>query len=546
MSDLSANWSVCYQQLQLLASKLQQARDASSMHLCLGHASELNVELQRLADLNPGAMVAQLALLPPELALAPARALKSWVLLALWSRLKYWPVTRRDALAISVLVAACSEDQDKVPAALRLASKFKKMQVGGLTTNLLAGSYHQLQQRRRWQVHRDSPLLTLALQLGKQLQPKTDKAVALTEVISHILSTTTEDEVLSELNQLALLAPDLYWCGRLAEDTVGHSWVICQHEVTDCLVIQYWPEQQRVATEFHKIAKHELTLLPPGNIPLGPWLDRLHMPLLVSRSIPTPKTLIANSVLQKLNYKDLDGQIKLLEKQPLLAQYLLDNASYSNRKQTLINRLRHALAIFGQEQLPLAVASAELMQYLQLQAYNQHSFLKALQDLLRHSIILLGRYLSPVISPQQAGVLAACCSAPLWHHPSLSAVPLSRCVNQGWLLPELAQQYLLEPIRSQRLSAALLQHYQLKHWAESVLCQYISTDKTTYTLRELHGLFLRLCWQLSFSVLNYPESQPATTTLFQNLSPKLGLPTNSLGDWQQQLLAAASPLCPLD
>lgn len=546
MSAVSVSWLRCYQQLQRLALQLQGAQDSGQLHSCIRLASELNNELQQVFELQAGAAVAQLAILPADLALGPARALKSWVLLALWSRLKHWPAARRDALAVSALLAACSEDRDRAPAALKLASKLKKFQIGGLTTNLLAGSYHQLQHRRPWQVHHDSPLLTLALQLSQQLQPQRQKALALDQVISQTLTQTTDEAVLAELNQLAQLAPHLYWCGRLAQDTVGRCWVICQLEVTDCLLLQYWPEQQRFAAEAHKLAKQDLQLLAPSVMEPQHWLDRIQIPALPSRPLPTPKGLLEHSVLQKLNYQDLDAQVRLLQKQPLLAQYLLDNASTSNRKQTLVNRLRHALAIFGQEQLPLAVAKAELLQYLQLQAYNQHAFLMALQDLLRHSMLLLGRHLSPTLTPQQVGVIAACCSAPLWHHPSISAVPISRSNSQGWLLPELAQQYLLEPVRSQRLSAALLQHYQLPHWAEAVLCQCVTTDHRNYSLRDQHGLWLRLCWQLSFSILRYPHAQAASNSLFDSLSPVLGLPQQRLEQWQQQLVAAASPACPLD
>lgn len=546
MSAVSVNWLRCYQQLQRLAQQLTSARDAEQLHACIRFASELNTELQQLIEQQPGAAVAQLGIIPADLALSSTRALKSWVLLALWSRLKHWPVARRDALAVSALLAACSEEPDKAPAALRLASKLKKFQIGGLTTNLLAGCYHQLQQRRRWQVHHDSPLLTLALQLSQQLQPEPSKALALSDVIGQLLLSSQDEHIFSELNQLAQLAPHLYWCGRLAQDTVGRVWVICQLDVTDCVTLQYWPEQQRFATEVNKSARQDLQLLPPRLMLPQHWLDRVQIPALSSRSISTPKYLLAHSVLQKLHYQDLDAQVKLLEKQPLLAQYLLDNASSSNRKQTLVNRLRHALAIFGQDQLPLAVARAELLQYLQLQVYNQHAFLQALQHTFRHALLLLGRSQSPAISPQQAGVLAACCAAPLWHHPSLSAVPTSRCTAQGWLLPHLAQQYLLEPVRSQRLTAALLQHYQLPLWAEAALCQYIPTNQSSYSTREQHGLLLRLSWQLTFSLFSYPQQQTGSEALLQALTPVLQLVPQSLADWQQQLLAAASPHCPLD
>lgn len=546
MSTVSVNWLRCYQQLQQLTLQLANATNAEQLHSCIRFASELNTKLQQLTDQQLGAAIAQLNITPADMALAPIRALKSWVLLALWSRLKYWPNTRRDALAVSVLLAAAMGESGKAPAALLLATKLKKLQIGGLTTNLLAGCYHLLQQRQRWQVHHDSPLLTLALQLGQYLQPKHTTAAALSDVLADIIRSSTDEQVLSEVNQLAQLAPHIFWCGRLAQDPLGRYWVVCQLEMAHCVSLQYWPDHSRFATEAQKLACQELVLLPPNLMLPQHWLDRVHIPALASRNIPTPKLLLEHSVLHKLDYQDLDAQVKLLEKQPLLAQFILENASTSNRKQTLVNRLRHALALFGQEQLPLAVARAELLQYLQQQGYGQHSFLLALQHTLRHTLILLGRYHTPAISSQQAGVLAACCAAPLWHHPSLSAVPTSRCTTQGWLLPQLAQQYLLEPVRSQRLTAALLQHYLHPIWAEAALCQYLPTQQSSYSQRERYGLFLRLSWQLTFSVFSYPQQQRNSELLLHALTPILQLPSQSLADWQQQLLTVSSPHCPLD
>lgn len=546
MSPISVNWLRAYQQLQRLSQLLAQAQDAAALQSCIKLTFELNTELQQLATQQLGAAMAQLAILPADLALAPSRALKSWVLLTLWSKLKHWPAARRDAIAVSALLAGCSDEAHKIPAALRLAAKLKKLHIGGLTTNLLAGCYHTTQKRRPWQVHHDSPLLTLALQLGQQLQQSEQLGKALDQIVVELILHSTDETVLAELNQLVQLGPALFYCGRLALDSVGRHWLIFQRDAHDCLALQYWPEQQRFATEGHRLAVTELQLLAPARLLPQHWLDRIQIQALPNRAIPTPKDLLEHSLLQKLDYQDLDAQVRLLEKQPILVQYLLDNASNSNRKQTLVNRIRHALAIFGQNQLPLAVAHAELMQYLQLQANSQHPFLSALQEVFKQSLLLLGHFLPQPINSQQAGVIAACCSAPLWHHPSLNAVPVSRSTTQCWLLPELAQQYLLEPVRSQRLSAALLQHYQLPLWAEAVLQQYRPAELPHTNTREHYGLVLRLCWQLTFSLYLYPVSQTVTATLLQRVTPVLQLPPQTLAEWQQQLVTLAEPVCPLD
>ncbi|MFN3900146.1 MAG: hypothetical protein ACK4ML_07235 [Alishewanella aestuarii] len=544
MSAVAVNWLNAYQQLSTLSERLRQPAD-NDLHQCLRQAAEINKTLCELLSVQPAAAIAQLSFIPAETSLPAAQAVKSWVLLALWARLKQWPAQRRDTLCTAGLLAACYTGNAKAPAALLLANKLKKQQVGGITTSILAGSYTELQHRRPWQVHHDSPLLTLALQLAQAVQPAASSAQALSTVISSLILEPPSEQVLQELNQLARLAPALYLCGRLARDQVGRYWLICQVEYSDFLTVQYWPEQQRCATELHKMPREELELLPPAVLLPQHWLDWLQMPALAEAVITTPKQLLEHSVLQRLHTQDLDAQVQLLQKQPLLAQYLLENASHSNRRQTLVHRLRHALAIFGQQQLPLAVARAELLQYLQLQASSQQLFLRDLQQLLFEALLLLGRYLPQPLTPQQAGVLAACLSAPLWHHPTLNAVPLSRCTDQGWLLPELAQQYLLEPQRSQRLSAALLHHYQLPFWAEAALCQYLPLDNARQQARGQHGFFLRCCWQLCFSLLRYPDAQPATAQLLQQLQQLFALPESSIAFWQQELLAAANPHCSL-
>lgn len=546
MSTIAVNWLTSYQQLTRLCTLLQESGWQQRLPSILRYAGELNQQLQQLLDSSPAAAMAQLVIDPVDVPLIVKRAVKSWVLLALWSRLKHWTPSRRDASGVAGLLASCLADTDNIPPALQLAKILKNHQTGGLTTTLLAGCWHRLQHKNRWQVHRDSPLLTLALTLGKALQPSDTETLLLSEVMASCWYDAPDEFVLAELEQLAHLAPYLHLLGRLAQDPHDRYWLICQWEGKECLALPYRPQQQQCGKEVHQLATDTLQLLPIQPILPQHWLDRLAMPALPLMLHPTPKWLVENSLISKISYLELDKQVKLLEREPILAQYLLDNASNSNRRHTLVSRLRHALAIFGQNQLPLAVAHAELLQYLQRQANSQHQVLLQLQELFRHSLLLLGGYLAQPLSQQQAGVIAACCSAPLWHHPSIQAVPLSRTSAHGWLIAELAQQYLLEPVRSQRLSAALLQHYQQGIWAEAVLLQYQPANQQPLPLRHSYGLLLRLSWQLTFSIFNFPQQQSASTSLLQQISSSLHLPAQSLTQWQQLLLERAMPSCPLD
>lgn len=556
MPDLSSNWSACYLKLSTLSAALQQAHTADQLQSCLQLSREINTQLQQLLDENPGAAIAQLSIIVASKfeksrieanSAIVSRAIKCWVLLALWSRLKHWPKARRDILGGCALLASCSLGRSKRPAALQLAALLKSQQSGGIFTAVLAGTYHQQQQRHSWQVHHDSPLLTLALDIAEQLHPTDHNVCALEQVLALKINSSNNEFELAQLALLAQLAPTLYLTGRIAVDALERYWLLCHADGMAYQALQYWPERQEVAEQLCSQSLSELQLLAPARLALDSWLTKIHIKAFAEQQIPTPSNLIANSLLTKLSYHDFEAQLKLVEKHPILVQFLLDNASESNRRQTLVHRLRHALAIFGQEQLPFAVARAEVLHYLQLQSSTQHGWLMQLQHTLQFSVQTLGRFLPKPISVQQAGLIAVCCSAPLWHHPSLQAVPLSKMQQGQLLLGQLCQQYLLEPVRSQRLSAALLKHYQLDDWANAVLCQYQQQPtEPLMSYQHLLGLFLRLCWQLTFSVFCYPSAQQSSQQLLQAAAKYLPLPQQQLSYWQQELLHCQQLYYPLD
>lgn len=541
------DWLQAHQQLSAISSLLQQANSAEHFQNAIQKCRQLNNQLQSLTDDNPGSAVAQLSFAFDSIPRATSRTIKSWVLLALWSRLKHWPKSRRDTLGCCLLLASYQAPENKTLGPLRLAANLKKQQIGGLFTTVLAGTFHQQQKRHPWQVHRDSPLVTLAIELGQLLCPDDGPLQALEQVVATRITYTTEEYELAELTLLAHLAPDIYLCGRLAVDTLSRHWLLCHADGEHYQALQFWPEQQELTEHLSAQPLDSLTIMPPSTLATQQWLAKITIPPFDEQVIPTPSSLLANSVLEKLRHNDLKAQLKLLEKHPLLVQILLDIASDSNRKQTLIHRLRHALAIFGQEQLPFAIARAELLQYLQLQASNQHSWLLQLQHTLHYCLMMLGRFLPQPLSLQQAGLIATCCSAPLWHHPTLQAVPLSKMQQEQLLLGQLCQQYLIEPVRSQRLSAALLKHYHLPLWAEAVLSQYQQpVAMNNKKPRELAGLFLRLCWQLTFNVFCYPSNEQISQKLLNILARDLALPSSDSSFWQQELLNAPSLYYPLD
>lgn len=546
MPELSNKWLKCYEQLAELSRKLQDATRSEHWQSILNLCREINTQLQQLTDEHFGATVAQLAINVPDYPITTRRAIKSWVLLALLCRLKHWPDPRRDTLGICVLLASCAVTSSKVPAALSIAQQLKHLKMGGVLTTILAGCYHLLQKRQAWQVHHDSPLLTLALDLAAQLQPTTAEAIALEDVLAVRISETQSEFELEQLGQLAQLAPALYLCGRVAQDPQARFWLLCQYDGEGYQALPFWPEQHRIGEQLSYRAMADLTVQAPATLLPNTWLDKIQLPPITHYATPTPSSLLQHSILPKLSHHNIDAQLALLEQQPIIVQFLLDNASESNRKQTTIHRLRHALAIFGQTQLPVAVARAEIAHYLQLQGSNQHAWLHQLQQCLHYALLLFGKHLPDGLGDQQAGLIAACCSAPLWHHPSVQAVPLSKTHQHQLLVGQLCQQYLLEPVRSQRFTAALLQHYQQHTWAEAALRQYqTSAPDTTVSSTTQLAFVLRISWQLTFSVFCYPSAQQSTHELLQRAASILSLPEANLSYWQQAMLECSALYYPL-
>lgn len=549
MSAPSISWQQSYQQLDMLSAAINTAKDAESLLNAIQLAREINRDLQQLFDRDHTWAIAQLSVINTAATISARRTMKCWLLLTLWSRLKHWPNARRDALRLSAILAGSYQSSVQVPSALALAALLKKVQTGGLLTTILAGTYHKVQKRTLWQVHPDSPLLTLALTLVQALQHNNGSTLPLKDVIAQQIISSTEDDVLAALNILASLAPALYLCGRIAEDALGRVWFICKVDNGQCHAMQYWPEQARFADTLsvHEIAN--LQLLPPLEMHELTNLRHVVFPALAVAEIPTPNMLFKRSLLPRLRQNDLTEQIQLLEPHQQIVHFLLDNASESNRQQTLINRLRHALAMFGQTQAPYAVARAELAHYLTLQASNQHPWLLQLQQTLHFAINLISQRLDLSefsLSHQEAGLLAACCSAPLWHHPTLQAVPLSKLQQHELVLGQLCQHYLLEPVRSQRLTAALLQHYGIAGWADAAIRQYqLLPTNQSWPLANQRGLFLRLCWQLTFSVFCYPSSQQHTQKLLQLAHQVLRLPETSILSLQADMLDCPALFYPL-
>ncbi|MDP5458458.1 hypothetical protein [Alishewanella sp. SMS8] len=549
MPDQSINWLRSYQQLPLLSQALAQADTPETLQRVIQQARELHSQLQQSSEINLAAAMAQLSYIPSEEPATVNRTIKSWVLLMLWTRLKHWPKARRDLLGVAVLLAGCTTVHNKIPAALQLAKKLKEHKIGGIITTVLAGTFHRLQKRLPWQVHHDSPLLTLAIELGYQLQPEKGSAPALEVLLARWIIGSNDELVLTEISQLIHYAPALYLCGRVASDEQDNFWLLCHadNHSEGYQALQYWPEHQRLAEHPTKRNLDELNILPPAKLIQQHWLAKVSMPKRPEVPILNPNDLMQQSILGSLSHSDLNAQVSLLEKHPAIAQLLLENATASNRQKVAVNNLRHALASFGQAQLPLAVARAELQFYLQCQRSNQHAWLWQLQQALYHSLFLLGQHLAQPLSQQQAGLIACCASTPLWHHPSLQAVPVSRLVQHQHLLGQLVQKYLLEPVKSQRLTAALLHHYQLENWAEGAMCQYTQhIEGMPWTLAEQQGLLLRLAWQLTFSVFCYPTAQQSTQHLLQQATTTLSLPLKSLKEWQQLLLQYDGLFYPLN
>lgn len=545
MQVTAISWPDSYPLITQLLQRISNVASAKELQQALQQSKSIQHQLQLLLWQNPAAAVAHLSLSIPQLPLATARALKSWILLALLARLHAWPKVRQDRLGVCLLLA-CSSPQphNKLPAALQLAKQINAIAPDHSYANILSGCFHTKQQRRRWQVHPDSPLLTLALELGKTLQPAADTAACLQHLLAHKLCHTNDEFVIQQLKQLALLAPDLYLCGRVAIDRDEQHWLLCQAQDEQWLALPYHPDNGKLSTQLHTLPRADLTIQPPVQLYTGDWLQHTHLSWQAAARPQMLRERLQHNLVQSIQYASLTTQLERLEQEPAITQLLLQYAQQSNRQHLTVNRLRHALAIFGQEQFPQVLAQAELQHYLQTQGNPFHLWLLQLQKVLQQCLYTLSQQLAQPLTLQQSGLLAFCCSAPLWHNPALFNLSYSRHQQGQLRLTKLCQAFLRHPTYSKRLSATLLQYYQLADWATVLLSgnNASSTDEVTTQ----HTLILHLSWQLAFCCYCYPNNTTETTQLLLKAAPILSLPSASLTYWQETLASSALLFYPLN
>lgn len=545
MQVTAVSWSDSYKLITQLLQRISNSASAAELQQALQQSKIIQKQLQRLLWQNPAAAVAHLSLSTPQLPLNTARALKSWILLAFLTRLQAWPKVRQDRLGICLLLACSSpQSNNKLPAAFQLAKQINTMAPDHIYANILSGCFHTKQQRQRWQVHPDSPLLTLTLELGKTLQPAVDTARSIEQVLSHKLCHTNDEFVITQLRQLAKLAPDLYLCGRVATDLEEQHWLLCQPQDEQWLALQYFPDSDKLSTQLQALPLAELTIQAPIQLSTTDWLQHTHLSWQAPAVPQTLQARLQHNLVQTVQHASLNTQLELLEEEPTITQLVLQFAQQSNRQHLTVNRLRHALAIFGQEQLPLVLAQAELQHYLQTQGNPYHLWLLQLHKVLQQSLYILSQQLTQPLTLQQAGLLAFCCSAPLWHDPALFNVSYSR-QQQGQLrLAKLCQVFLQHPTYSKRLSATLLQYYQLSDWTAALLPS--SSTHLTSTIAMQQAMLLRLSWQLTFCCYCAPNKEAETTQLLQHAAPILSLPSDSLAYWQEILASSALLFYPLN
>lgn len=545
MQVTAVSWPDSYQLITQLLQRISNVTSATELQQTLQQSKIIQNQLQLLMWQNPAAAVAHLSLAIPQLPLSTARALKSWILLALWARLHAWPKVRQDRLGVCLLLA-CSTPQrhNKLPAALQWAKQIDTVAPDHSYANILSGCFHTQQQRQLWQVHPDSPLLTLALELGKALQPAANTAACLEKTLARKLCYTNDEFVIQQLKKLVELAPDLYLCGRVATDLDEQYWLLCQAQDEQWLALRYFPDSGKLSSQLQALPRAELTIQSPAQLDTTEWLQHTRLSWQAPAMPQTLRARLQHNLVQTVQHAALTTQLELLEQESAITQLLLQYAQQSNRQHLTVNRLRHALAMFGQTQLPQVLAQAELQHYLQTQGNPFHLWLLQLQKVLQHCLYTLSQQLAQPLTLQQSGLLALCCCVPLWHDPALFNVSYSR-QQQGQLrLAKLCQAFLNHPTYCKKLSATLLQYYQFSDWA-AVLLPSRNTSAPNMLTKQ-RTLLLRLSWQLAFCCYCSPEKTTDTTQLLLEAAPILSLPSDSLAYWQETAASSALLFYPLN
>ncbi len=549
MTTADGQWQQFYRQLH----QFQQSPVPLAIDSALQQADKLIEQWLNLAEHHPATIIAQLNLTPRQLDLSAARLLKHLALGLFFAWSYGWQVGRSKQLLQALILPGAfslqaSSSQHATLLAAKALQQFNKQHP---LLPLLLSACHTKPQTA-WQLHPDGSLLQLLNQLALLLLPTAGSPLSLEQLFAS--PTLNQPQVIAThwFGILQQLANSKALPGRFAksagrEGQSQHYWFICgvvsQPDMlpSELYTRQFDPATKTISANVLQQPLAELKLLNPQYFRDPDWLTLLEPDpeVLLQPSAVDLQQSLAQSLYTQISALSLNAQVEVLQRQPLVSQFLLNAAQQISRQQLPVNRLRHAISMLGQEALSDWLAQAELHQYCTHLAHPHHSWLEQLQQCLQQALLLLSEQMQQPIAQSQTGLIARCATLSLWQQSTTANIALGRHALGQLLLGQLIQQHIWQAADYPELASQLLSHYQQPQWSSAIQGWHKKPPAKLTVL-------LRLSWQLSLAVFCASEqNQQRLAILLPVASAHLGLPLQPAEFWQQQLMAASHCYYPL-
>ena len=552
MATADSQWPLFYQGLQHFKPQAGTSAGTSDPDTVLLQSDQLSSLFIELANQNFAGVIAQLNLTPRQLPVNLARIVKMMALALILSRGYGWQNRRSQQLLQAIILpAALAPDAADYQRAWVLTAKIlQQLNKQHPLLPLLVAACNA-QRQPSWQQHPDGPLLSLLSQLAEQLLPVTGSQISLEQLLLQYTTRQTAAPDSQWFYLLQQLVERQALPGRFARETrpgsnAQHYWFIsgmasAPTQPAAVYVRQFDPASKTVGHEVQQLPLAGLTLLNPQYFRNPSWLALLEPDdgLWPAPADFTLDICLEQSVFYQLSKLNITKQVKLLETQPLIGQFLQLAATNLSRQQLAVNRLRHAISTLGQDALCDWVAQAELHQYCLRQAHPHHAWLEQLQHCRAQALLLLSEKTSKPLTTGCAAVVAGCATLSLWQHPTLPQTSLARHVQGQLLLGLHIQQHLWQAKSYPEQVQQLLQHYQQSDWS-AAMDDWHSRQAAPLTL------LLKLSWQLTLAVFFADDASiQRLNALLPPATARLGLAEHPAAYWQQQLTAASQCYYPL-
>lgn len=341
------------------------------------------------------------------------------------------------------------------------------------------------------------------------------------------------------LQQFLQAFPDLYLLGRFCSDGIASSFLIMQTapHIKGIAFLQQEPVDD---PNWVKVELSGLQLQAPAQPRDEKWLQSLLVE--EEHDLRLEEIGLDLQLVRQLNPDwSISRQLRWFERHPELSPYVIAAAEQQTRQQVPIESLRHALAIIGVEQLPQVLALCWLKQQMTRQSKTLAPLALQFSQLLAHALKLFSQQSAAfTIKGVTAEVIAHAIVLPI--QQAVQQQPSALASRDGQQSPLLRLWFLAcwqQPDIPKLMAQQLAGVVPGLIWQDAALSfRHDCGAQRQFSQQHAAQQWLRFSLMLSLWVFcGLIADRAAFGTAFKNLQQALDLPSYSLDEWRQQLLA---------